>query len=137
MGLTFSTPSHIFRSAQLSHFPINRVHQFICNLFQIPEHFGIFLPPLILFISYIFLLCFFQMIFRAIYDWIISRYCEWFQHHLKVYFFEHFITIQVIIVNLNGLFYPWDVVETRLHCVVIGSMTGRLKESNIVHDSSQ
>lgn len=92
MGVKFSTPSYVFRSARLSHLLINNVHQFIYNSFQIPKHFRISLLPLILFISYIFsVMFFFRVAFGTIYDCIISRYCEWFVHHMKVYFFERFL----------------------------------------------
>lgn len=137
IGLKVSTFSHDFRSTQLNPLPINKVHQFICNSLQISEPFGISILLLILFILYYFSVLFFQLTFCAIYDWIISRYSEWFKHHLNVYFFEQFIIVQVIIVNLNKLFYPRDVIETRLHCIVLGSTTKYLKESDPIHNSSR
>lgn len=63
----------------------------------------------------------FRVAYRAINDWIISWYYEWFKYHMKVYLFERFIIDQVIVIILNKLFYLEDVVETRLHYIIISN----------------
>lgn len=98
IGLKPSTPSYDFRSTKLNLLPINRVPQFICKSLKLYEPFGISLLPLILLTSNYFFCSNFRVAYRAINDWIISRYYKWFKHHLKMYFFERFIKVQVIIV---------------------------------------
>ncbi|MCI72412.1 chromatin remodeling complex subunit, partial [Trifolium medium] len=40
-------------------------------------------------------------------------------------------------ISRTGLFYPGDFVVDSLSCTILGSAAKRLKESNLVRDSTQ